>query len=207
MNPYPDHYNRAFAFSSILCLHRHSSPLRKTDSHTSGEQYRFTTFRMIHIKIGLGHLCIPTRTTGVLARRQYSPTCLALPFWLRGRMAALAPLLSRYVTPRFHLHYPYRSFPKSLRACSSPLNLLHRSLRPRRCQRRPRVWEQVIPYQSKSTTSFSPSRSTIMRLRVAATSSISRARLWRVDFRVETVITFHPPHRSGRDQFGHPVLQ
>ena len=23
--------------------------------------------------------------------------------------------------------------------------------------------------------------------------------------RVETVITFHPPHRSGRDQFSHPV--
>ena len=80
--------------------------------HPRRERYWLTTFRMFHKSIGLGRLCVPGGTTGISARRQYSPTCPPMPFWLWGRMVTLAPLCSRYVIPRLHSHYPCRSFPE-----------------------------------------------------------------------------------------------
>ncbi len=90
------------------------SPLQRSSStrRTCGDWYWLTTFHMFYKQICLGRLCIPSRTTGMLAHRQYSPTCLPMPFWLWGRMVTLAPLVLRYVIPRLHSHYPCRSFPE-----------------------------------------------------------------------------------------------
>ena len=69
-----------------------------------------------------------------------------MPFWLWSRMVALAPRLSRCVTPRLWLPYPYRSFPEVRLVCHSPFVLLPSAWDPAVASDAPLVREQVTPH-------------------------------------------------------------
>ena len=60
-----------------------------------------------------------------------------------------------------------------------------------------RLLEIVLPFQGLVTAPIATQDYPFPAIDVCASDGNS--------FRVETAITGHLPHRSGRDQFGHPV--
>ena len=71
------------------------------------------------------------------ARRQYSPTCPAMPFWLWGRRVALAPLLFTIRNTKTSLTLSIPTIPQGTDGVPLTAASLTESLRPRRCQQRP----------------------------------------------------------------------
>jgi hypothetical protein len=128
LRPYPPHYRTAFACSRICYLHH--LPLSLPSGYSLDvrvaqprEWYRLTTFREFHrsasdasVYTGWVFGCV-----GLPLKLTDRPT---MPFWRWSRRAALAPRVSRCVTPRLWLPSPYRSFPEVRPVCHSPFVLL-----------------------------------------------------------------------------------
>jgi hypothetical protein len=146
-NPYLPHYRTAFASSRIFYLHGISPSLAvgillgltPCTARRAIQAYRVPPIPQDGVRTPLytGWCCECAGPPSKLA-------CLTtLPFWLWSRMVALAPLLSRYVTTRLYLHYPYPSFPTAEPACYSPSYALPNAQHPTVAGDAPPVREQV----------------------------------------------------------------
>jgi hypothetical protein len=129
LNPYRPHYRTAFASSRVPYRLRHSLCLRAGDSG----DLRLALPRRANPAYHVPRVSLTSRLrmplyTGRVNGCVGSPLKLtdppSMPFWLWGRMVALAPPASRCVTPRLQLPYPYRPFPDDETVCHSRLIVL-----------------------------------------------------------------------------------
>jgi hypothetical protein len=142
LNPYPPHYKVAFASSRVPYRLRRLPCLRVGDSGDLGLALPQRANPAYHVPrvLPTSRVRMPLytgRVDGCVGLPLKLTDLPSVPFWLWGRMVALAPPASRCVIPRLQLPYPYRPFPDDKAVCHSPLYRLTECLRPRHCQRRP----------------------------------------------------------------------
>ena len=126
MHPYPPHYGVAFASSRVLYRLRHSLCLRSGDSRDLRLAPPRRANPAYHVRrvspTSRGRMPLYTgRVNGCVGSPLKLTDLPSMPFWLWGRMVALAPPVSRCVTPRLQLPYPYRLFPDDEIMCHSSL--------------------------------------------------------------------------------------
>ena len=139
----PSHDRTAFASSRLLSRLRPPPGLRAGDSgdlrlappqrarpayHVS----RVAPTRRVRMPLDTG------RVNGCVSAPFKLTDLPSMPFWLWGRMVALAPPASRGVTLRLQFSSPYRPFPDDETVCHSGSHRFTACLIPRRCQRRTR---------------------------------------------------------------------
>ena len=121
LHPYPYHDSTAFAFSRIFYLHSHFPSLRTDDSWVPKR-----ALQAYHVPrvLQTDRVRMPLytgRVNGCVGSPLPLTDLPSVPFWLWGRMVALAPPASRCVTPRLQFSYPSRLFPDDETMCHSSL--------------------------------------------------------------------------------------
>ena len=140
---YPPHYRVAFASSCVPYRLRPLPCLRAGDSgdlRLAPPQRARPAYHVSRVS-PISRVRMPLytgRVNGCVSSPLKLTDLPSMPFWLWGRMVALAPPASRCVTSRLQFSYPYRPFPDDETVCHSGSHRFTACLIPRRCQRRTR---------------------------------------------------------------------